>query len=101
MRGAEWAQEVTRLHKKRRPARSVVSQVGALGKPAAGSLRNSATRIIVDTPVPHASHSLWLALPDSDEFIVRAWAVHTGVTAMDVIQSLSALPRRSPSLACA
>lgn len=41
----------------------------------------SDARVIVKTPVPPVSHTLWLALPDSDEFmvrwrVVRAWHYH-------------------------
>lgn len=32
--------------------------------------RMAAQRIILDTPVPPVSHTLWLAAPDSDEFMV-------------------------------
>ena len=86
--GSKWSQKVAAQSKKRRPVPTVVPhfQVEAhkyvngkrmrptLEEQAAAAARNAATRVIVKTPVPPVSHTLWLALPDSDEFMVRARA---------------------------
>lgn len=89
--GTAWSQRVWRelqqderkSQKRRPPVPTVPPPVDAykvvngrrvrpsLKEQADAAARMAALRIIVDAPVPPVSHTLWLAAPDSDEFMVR------------------------------